>query len=104
VDNELIAKIRNHPRYDESLHSALIEVIEKEYSPEQLSVMLADPVLDSLIGGMLSSMRDSQGDDDNEAAAHEYRLRQAEELMRKGWSFLNHRAQDHDARVELKTA
>ena len=53
MGNELIAKIRNHPGYNENLHSALIEVIEKEYSPEQLSVMHDDPIVsDSLIRGM----------------------------------------------------
>jgi hypothetical protein len=104
VDNELVAKIRNHPKYNESVHSALIEVIEREYNPEQLSVMLAAPVLDSLVGGMLASMLASQGDDDNETAVHKYHLQQAEELMRKSWGFLNNRARDtHDSRVKIKT-
>ena len=75
MDNELVNKIRNHPKYNESVHSAPIEVIEREYSPEQLSVMLAAPVLDSLVGGMLASMLTfSQGDDDNETAVHKASL------------------------------
>jgi hypothetical protein len=104
VDNELVAKIRNHPKYNESVHSALIEVIEREYSPDQLRVMLAAPLLDSLVGGMLASMLNSQGDDDNETAVHKYHLQQAEELMRKSWGFLNNRARDtHDSRVKINT-
>jgi hypothetical protein len=105
VDNELVAKIRNHPKYNESVHSALIEVIEREYNPEQLRVMLAAPLLDSLIGGMLASMLSSQGDDDDsETAVHKYHLQQAEELMRKSWGFLNSRAQNtQDSRVKIKT-
>jgi hypothetical protein len=105
VDNELVAKIRNHPKYNESVHSALIEVIESEYSPEQLDVMLAAPVLDSLISGMLASMLASQADDDDdETAAHKHHLQQAEDLMRKSWGFLNNRSRsDHDSRVKIKT-
>jgi hypothetical protein len=102
VDNELVAKIRNHPAYDETVHSALIEVIEREYSPEQIAVMLHDRALDSLLGGMFTSMRNSPVDEENETAAHEHRLQQAEELMRKGWNFLNKKAQD--AQAERKTA
>jgi hypothetical protein len=86
VDNELIAKIQHNPDFDKSLHSALIEVIERDYSPEQLRIMQDDPeVLDSLISGMLASMRDSPAD--------KGRLQQAEELMRKSWGFLKQRAQ-----------
>jgi hypothetical protein len=106
VDNELIAKIQNHLSYDESVHSALIEVIEKEYSgPKQLSVMQGDPVvLDSLIRGMLAAMLASQGDADDKTAAHKFRLQQAENLMRKSWDFLNRRARDIDAGVDLRAA
>jgi hypothetical protein len=104
VANELIANIRNHPSFDESVHSALTEVIENQYSPEQLRVMQCDPVVwDSLVRGMLDSMLASQSDADNETDAHKFRLRQAEELMRKTWGFLNQRAQNtEDARVELR--
>lgn len=57
MNNELIAKIRSLPNYNENLHSALIEVIEKEYSPKQLSAMHDDPVVsDSLFRGMIDSM------------------------------------------------
>lgn len=49
MEHELTAKIRKHPCCDENLHAALIEVIERGYSPERLSVMLKKPVLDSLI-------------------------------------------------------
>lgn len=105
MDNDLTAKIRNHPSYDNDIHSTLVEVIEREYSPEQLSIMMADPVLDSLVGGMIASMRATQLDDDNETATHKYRLAQAEELMRKGWAFLNHRVQEaRNAGMERKTA
>jgi hypothetical protein len=30
MGNDLIAKIKSHPSYSENLHSALIEVIEKD--------------------------------------------------------------------------
>ena len=33
MGNELIAKIRSHPSYNENLHSALIEVIERNTVP-----------------------------------------------------------------------
>ncbi len=107
MGNELIAKIRNHPGYNESLHSALIEVIEKEYSPEQLSVMHDDPVVsDSLIRGMFDSMNTFAAV--NEGSGTESRqehLQQARELMRKSLNFLNRRAQDtYDERVELPRA
>jgi hypothetical protein len=101
VGNELIAKIRNHPSYNESLHSALIEVIEKEYSPEQLSVMQDDPIVsDSLISGMLASMNEDDG-----TATRKERLEQAKELMRKSLDFLNRRAQDtYDEPVDFRAA
>jgi hypothetical protein len=105
VDNELVAKIRSHPSYNESLHSALIEVIEKEYSPEQLSVMQDDPVSDSLIRGMLASINTSAVVEDNGTATRHERLQQAEELMRKSLDFLNRRARDnYDKRAKLPRA
>ncbi len=105
MGNELIAKIRNHPGYNESLHAALIEVIEKEYSPEQLSVMHDDPIVsDSLIRGMLDSMNTFAAVNEGTASRQE-RLQQAKELMRKSLNFLNRRAQDtYDERVELPRA
>jgi hypothetical protein len=94
VDNELIARIRNHPGYDENLHSTLLEVIG-EYTPEQQCVMEEDPIVfDSLLRGMLASMSDSSGAAGNETAAYKFRRRQAEELMRKSWNFLNRRIQE----------
>jgi hypothetical protein len=105
VDNELTARIRNHPSYDENLHSALIEVIEKEYGPEQLSVMQSDPIVsDSLIRGMLSSMNTSAVVEDNGTASSQERLQRAKELMRKSLDFLNRRARDTYERVELPRA
>lgn len=87
MKNALSAKIRNHPSYQENVHAALIEVIESECSPEQLSIMQDDPVvLQSLIGGMLAAMLDSPVADENETACHEHRLRQAEGLLRKSWA------------------
>lgn len=105
MSNELIAKIRNHPDYTESLHSALIEVIEKEYSPEQLSVMQDDPIVsDSLIRGMLDSMNTFADVNEGTATRKEV-LQQAEELMRKSLSFLNRRAQDtYGEQVEFPRA
>jgi hypothetical protein len=103
VDNELVVKIRSHPSYDESVHSALIEVIEREYSPEQLSVMQDDPIVsDSLIRGMLDSMNTFAAE--NETATRKECLQQAEELMRKSLGFLNRRARDTYERVELPRA
>jgi hypothetical protein len=104
VGNELTTQIRNHPGYDESLHSALIEVIEKKYSPEQLSVMHDDPIVsDSLIRGMLASLTTFK--EDNPTASRKDCEQQAEELMRKSLDFLNRRAHDtYDERVELPRA
>ena len=107
MGNELIAKIRNHPGYNESQHSALIEVIEKEYSPEQLSVMHDDPVVsDSLIRGMFDSMNTFAAVNEGSGTeSRQERLQQARELMRKSLNFLNRRAQDtYDERVELPRA
>ena len=107
MNDQLIASVRNHPSYDENQHSALIEAIERtKYTPEQLNVMQRDPVVwDSLVRGMLSAISTSQGDSNTESAAHNFRLQQAEDLMRKSWNFLNNRAQDTDiARVELRAA
>lgn len=107
MGNELIAKIRNHPSYNESLHAALIEVIEKEYSPEQLSVMHDDPIVsDSLIRGMLDSMNTFAAVNEGDGIpGRQERLQQAKELMRKSLNFLNRRTQDtYDERVELPRA
>lgn len=103
MDNELIGKIRNHSSYDENVHGALIEVIEKEYSSEQLHVTQDDPIVtDSLIRGMLSSMLASQAEDSDDATAHKNRLQQARELLRKAFNFLNRRAQDtNDEPIQL---
>jgi hypothetical protein len=104
LGNELITQIRNHPGYDENLHSALIEVIEKRYSPEQLSVMHDDPIVsDSLIRGMLASLTTFQ--EDNPTATRKDCLEQAQEMMRKGLNFLNRRAHDtYDEGVEFPRA
>lgn len=105
MGNDLIAKIQNHPGYNENLHSALIEVIEKEYSPEQLSVMHDDPIVsDSLIRGMFDSMNTFAAVNEGTASRQE-RLQQAKELMQKSLNFLNRRAHDtYDERVELPRA
>jgi hypothetical protein len=105
VNNDLIAKIRSYTTYDENLHSALIEVIEKEYSPEQLSVMQDDPIVsDSLIRGMLSSLSNSAVAEDNGKATRRELLTQAEELMRKSLDFLNRRSNTYGGRVVLPRA
>ena len=104
MGNKLITQIRNHPGYDENLHSALIEVIEKKYSPEQLTVIQDDPIVsDSLIRGMLASL--TTFEEDNPTATHQDCVQQAEELVRKGLDFLNRRAHDtYDEQVELPRA
>lgn len=106
--NELIAGIRNHPSYDESVHSALIQAIEKQCTPAQQKMIQNDPVVwDSLLRGMLYAMLTpvSLGLEDNEFSAKSKRLQQSDELVRKSLRFLSQRAQDTEvARVELRAA
>ena len=105
--NELIAKIQNNPNYNENLHSCLIEVIEKEYSPKQLRVMQDDPIVsDSLLRGMVDSINTFAAMNEvDETASRQELLQQARDLMRKSLGFLNRRAQDtYDEQVELPRA
>jgi hypothetical protein len=89
VENDLIAKIRNNPRFNENVHSVLIDVIKNEFSPQQLSLIGDDPhVSDSLVRGMLDSMITAQATD---TVAPKDRKQEAEELVRKSLGFLKRR-------------